>query len=55
MAIQWETLIEPQNYVYTDRLKVYKGWLVRCLCSVKDTVSICFVPDENHEWNPFSE
>jgi hypothetical protein len=55
MALQWETIVPEENYQYTMRLKVFRGWLVKSGDSVKDTVTMSFVADENHEWNPFEE
>lgn len=52
MALQWETIVTEMNYQYTVRLKVFGGWLVKSGDSVKDTVSMVFVPDANHVWNP---
>ena len=51
MALAWETVVQNEDYLYTERLKVFKGWIVRCRDSIKNTMSTCFVPDENYEWN----
>jgi hypothetical protein len=48
--LKWEPIVETDNYQYTERLKVHKGWIVRCRDSVKNNLSSVFVPDEKHEW-----
>lgn len=61
--ISWE-LINNISFGWTERAKIPGGWLVRT-CGVSDALptadvnnfqipsmalSICFVPDPNHEW-----
>jgi len=50
MKFEWEE-IDRKSYGYTERAKVFGGWLIR----VVDIGDVCyfgmtFVPDHNHEW-----
>lgn len=48
----WERVITTPGS-YTDRLKVFGGWLVRIIEHNGEssfTVAAVFVPDPNHEW-----
>ena len=59
---QWEIVsCSPGNEIITERMKVINGWLVRDIMSIQvqnnfgvlntsSSVSMCFVPDKNHEW-----
>lgn len=52
-TLKWEIIIPIHNYQYTERLKVFGGWIVRTGDVVKNIATQCFIPDVNHEWNPF--
>ena len=57
--MEWERIDD-----YTERSKVFEGWLVKAhadvyhnfnddrgmACGWDFRVTMCFVPDENHEW-----
>ena len=49
--LKWEPIAWYNEYVTTARLKVFKGWLVRCLGDDEgESDCMSFVPDENHDW-----
>lgn len=52
MSLEWETIIPSKNAQYTQRLKVWKGWLVKSVCDSgnPNMIAMCFIPDENHQW-----
>jgi len=49
----WEK-IEFNNGVFSDRLKVYGGWIVRSFADTSASQGIpinqIFISDQNHEW-----
>jgi len=49
-VLAWETVVPLENYQYTERLKVFGGWVLRCHDGVKDTIAMCFIPDANFDW-----
>ena len=63
LLFSWE-VIDSAGYGWTERAKVFGGWLVRTLAiqdayaradgslanNVAPCLSICFLPDSNHEW-----
>lgn len=53
MKFEWEDVESPCQGDYTERLKVFGGWLVRTILKIKEheCVSMVFVPDANHEWS----
>jgi hypothetical protein len=51
----WEDIFHNENGVVsfsTARAKTFGGWLISHSIRWKDklTTSMCFMPDENHEW-----
>lgn len=56
MKFEWELLyskhIDDKNFSYTDRAKVFGGWIVnsRTCVGPRAHESMVFVPDANHEW-----
>ena len=48
--LEWEPIVEPMNYEFTERMAVFGGWLVRSGVTTKKEYVMCFVPDANHEW-----
>jgi len=53
--LAWEDIFHKENGVVsfsTARAKTHGGWLVSHSIRWRDklTTSMCFMPDENHEW-----
>lgn len=63
MPFAWETLIEHDDNTRTYRAPVFGGWVVKEEIIILDddnqtkvvALSTCFVPDPNHEWDPWVE
>lgn len=49
----WEAVVTDGNFV-TARIKVGGGWVVRVSNATDKTLSVTFVLDPIHEWNPTS-
>lgn len=45
--MEWELI--DDGCPYTERMKVYGGWLVRTGSS--EYMGLCFIPDVNYNWN----
>ena len=54
---EWESITDDTGCdIFTGRLKIHGGWLVRCSQyfssgSSQVTVALTFVPDPEHKWD----
>lgn len=56
MTFEWEVIyenhVDKTHFSYTDRAKVFGGWIVnsRTCAGNKGHEAMVFVPDPKHEW-----